>query len=163
MKDAARAMAEGLARNYPRARGHVQEEPRDATSPTLDADIARWQQEAAPLKGKKLVSYHPDMVYFAERFGMEPVGTIEIRAGVDPTPAHIEELDRQMMREEKVDFVVRELHYPAGLGRDHRPAHRRELVELPAMVGRRAADARTTSASSTTICAPAQRRADGGT
>ena len=82
----------GLRAQLSGGREHVQEEPGRRLEADLDANIARWEREAAPLKGKKLVSYHPDMVYFAERFGMEPVGTIEIRAGVDPTPSHIEEL-----------------------------------------------------------------------
>ena len=105
MKEAARAMAEGFAQNYPEDKSTFMKNL-EALEGDLDTNIARWQREAAPLKGKKFVSYHPDMIYFAERFGLEPVGTIEIRAGVDPTPGHIEELiDR--MRREKVDIVVR--------------------------------------------------------
>src|SRR2546425_226847 len=91
-------------------------------------------REAAPLRGKKLVSYHPDLIYFAERFGMEPVGTIEIRAGVDPTPGHIAELEERMRRE-KVDLVVRELHYPARLAETIAQKTGAKLVELPVMVG----------------------------
>ena len=91
------------------------------------------------------------MIYFAERFGMEAVGTIEIRPGVDPTPGHIAELEEQMRRE-KVDIVVRELHYPAGLAETVAQATGAKLVELPAMAGALPRP-RTTSASSTTTCA----------
>ena len=133
MKSAARGMAEGFAQNYPEDAATFKRNLA-AVEADLDSNIARWEREAAPLKGKKLVSYHPDMVYFAERFGMEPVGTIEIRAGVDPTPGHIEELiDR--MRREKVDIVVRERHYPAGLAETIAQRTGAKLVELPAMVG----------------------------
>src|SRR5206468_4024641 len=100
----------------------------------LDAAIARWEKEAAPLKGKKLASYHPDLIYFAERFGMEAFGTIELRAGIPPTPSHIEELE-ESMRKNKVDIVVRELHYPAGLAETVAQATGAKLVELPAFVG----------------------------
>jgi zinc/manganese transport system substrate-binding protein len=133
MKDAARAIAEGLARNDLE---HEATYKRNLAAylTTLDAAIARWQQEAAPLKGKKLVSYHPDMIYFADRFGMEAVGTIELRAGVDPTPSHVEELEK-LMREEKVNFVVRELHYPAGLADTIAAATDATLVQLPVMAG----------------------------
>jgi ABC-type Zn uptake system ZnuABC Zn-binding protein ZnuA len=133
MKEAARAIAEGFARNDPE---HEATYKRNLTTylASLDAAIARWQQEAAPLKGKTLVSYHPDMIYFAERFGMESVGTIEIRAGIDPTPSHVEELEK-MMREEKVNFVVRELHYPAGLAETVAQTTGATLVQLPAMSG----------------------------
>ncbi|HUL97976.1 MAG TPA: metal ABC transporter substrate-binding protein, partial [Mycobacterium sp.] len=132
-KQAARAIADGLSRNYPEYAATFKKNL-DAYLAKLDASIARWEKEAAPLKGKKLVSYHPDMIYFAERFGMEPVGTIEIRAGIDPTPGHIADLEDKM-RKEKVDLVVRELHYPAGLAETVAQATGAKLVELPAMSG----------------------------
>ena len=132
-KDMARALADGLTRNYPEHEATFKKNL-DTYLATLDAAIARWEQEAKPLHGIKLVSYHPDMLYFAERFGMEAVGTIEIRAGVDPTPGHIAEL-QERMRREKVGLVVRELHYPAGLAETIAQSTGATLVELPAMVG----------------------------
>jgi ABC-type Zn uptake system ZnuABC Zn-binding protein ZnuA len=133
MKEAARAIADGLSRNYPEHQT-VFKTNLDVYEAELDKNIARWEKEAAPLKVKKLVSYHPDLVYFADRFGMEPFGTIEIRAGVPPTPGHIVQLE-DSMRRSKVDFVVRELHYPASLAETVAQATGAKLVELPAMVG----------------------------
>ena len=132
-KEAARAIADGLARLRPEHEADFKKNLA-AFEAKLDAAIARWEREAAPLRGKKLVSYHPDLIYFAERFGMEPVGTIEIRAGVDPTPGHIADLEERMRRE-KVDLVVRELHYPAGLAETVARATGAKLVELPVMTG----------------------------
>src|SRR5262245_15117779 len=94
-KDMARAIADGLGRNYPDYAATFQKNLA-AFLATLDAAIARWEREAAPLRGMKLVSYHPDMIYFAERFGMEAVGTIEIRAGIDATPGYIVALEEMM-------------------------------------------------------------------
>jgi zinc/manganese transport system substrate-binding protein len=133
MKEAARAIADGLSRNYPEHET-VFKSNLETYLAELDRNIARWEKEAAPLKGKKLVSYHPDMNYFAERFGMQAFGTIELRAGIPPTPSHIEELE-QSMRKNKVDVVVRELHYPAGLAESVAQATGAKLVELPAFVG----------------------------
>ena len=132
-KEAARAIADGLSRLRPEHEADFKKNLADFEE-KLDAAIARWEREAAPLRGKKLVSYHPDLIYFAERFGMEPVGTIEIRAGVDPTPGHIADLEERMQRE-KVDLVVRELHYPAGLAETVARVTGAKLVELPVMVG----------------------------
>jgi zinc/manganese transport system substrate-binding protein len=132
-KDLARAIADGLSRNYPEHAATFKKNL-DAYLSKLDENIARWEKEAAPLKGKKLVSYHPDLIYFADRFGMEMAGTIELRAGVDPTPAHIVDLEDRMRRE-KVDLVVRELHYPAGLAETVAQQTAAKLVELPVMTG----------------------------
>src|SRR5713101_6333136 len=128
-----RAIADGLSRNYPE---HAAIFRRNAAAYTakLDEAIARWKREAAPLKGKKIVSYHPDMVYFVERFGMEQFGTIEIRPGVDPTPSHVADLIERM-RQARVGIVVRELHYPASLATTVAQQTGAKVVELPAMVG----------------------------
>jgi zinc/manganese transport system substrate-binding protein len=128
-----RAISEGLSRNFPE---HASAFESNAAryQKELDGAIARWQVEAAPLKGKRLVSYHPDLIYFTERFGMENFGTIEIRPGVDPTPGHVADLI-QRMKQAKVEIVVRERHYPAGLAETVAKATGAQLVELPAMVG----------------------------
>ena len=132
-KSMVRAIAEGLSRNYPE-HAPVFQKNAAVYLRELDAAIARWQAQAAPLRGKRLVSYHPDLIYFVERFGMENFGTIEIRPGVDPTPAHVADLI-QRMKQAKVEIVVRELHYPAGLAETVAKATGAQLVELPAMVG----------------------------
>jgi zinc/manganese transport system substrate-binding protein len=128
-----RAIADGLSRNFPEHAATFHKNAA-AYNATLDEAIARWRREAAPLKGKKLVSYHPDMVYFAERFGMEPFGTIEPRPGIDPGPAHIADLKQRMLKEH-VEIVVRERHYPAGLAETIARETGAKLVELPAMTG----------------------------
>jgi ABC-type Zn uptake system ZnuABC Zn-binding protein ZnuA len=132
-KNIVRAIVDGLSRNYPEHAATFRKNG-DAYLAKLDEAIARWKREAAPLKGQKLVSYHPDMIYFAERFGMEQFGTIEIRPGVDPTPSHVADLIERM-RKEKVGIVVRELHYPASLAESVARQAGAKLVELPAMVG----------------------------
>ena len=128
-----RAMADGLTRNYPEYEATFKKNLA-AYLQTLDTAIARWQREAAPLRGVKFVSYHPDMIYFAERFGMEAAGTIEIRAGIDPTPGHIAALEERMRRE-GIKLVVRERHYPASLAETIAQRTGAKLVDLPAMVG----------------------------
>ena len=132
-KAAARAIADGLGRLYPEHQAVFQRNL-DAYLAQLDAAAVRWEKEAAPLHGQKLVSYHPDLVYFAEAFGMVPFGTIEIRAGIDPTPSHIAELE-ESMRKNNVKIVVRELQYPAGLAESVAQTAGAKLVELPVMSG----------------------------
>jgi len=132
-KDMARAIADGLVRNYPEHEATFKKNLA-AYLQTLDEAIARWQREATPLRGVKFISYHPDMIYFAERFGMEAAGTIEIRPGVDPTPGHIVALEERMRRE-GIKVVVRERHYPVGLAETIAQRTGAKLVELPAMVG----------------------------
>lgn len=100
----ARNIAEGLARNYPQHRA-VFERNLGAYLAELDKAIARWQGLAAPLKGVKIVTYHQDWSYFANRFGLQSVGMIELKPGIEPTPNHLVALV-QKMQQEKAQVVI---------------------------------------------------------
>jgi ABC-type Zn uptake system ZnuABC Zn-binding protein ZnuA len=78
--------------------------------------LPEWDALAAPLRGVKAVSYHQDLVYFARRFGLELLGTIEDRPGIPATPGHVEELVERMRRE-KARLVIREVFYELPLAR----------------------------------------------
>ncbi len=100
----ARNIANGLSRNYPQ---HVSvfEKNLNAYLSELDKAIARWQTLAAPLKGVKIVTYHIEWSYFANRFGLQQVGIIELKPGIEPTPNHLIAL-AQKMQQEKVQLII---------------------------------------------------------
>jgi zinc/manganese transport system substrate-binding protein len=103
-KIAARNIASGLARNFPRHQA-VFEKNLKAYLAELDGWIARWQKAAAPLRGVKYVEYHPQWVYFADWVGMKRVGSVELKPGIEPTPNHIVELV-QRIKEEKPQLLL---------------------------------------------------------
>jgi zinc/manganese transport system substrate-binding protein len=88
---AARNIAAGLSRNFPQ---HQQtfEKNLKAYLAELDNWIVRWEKMATSLRGVKYVDYHPSWVYFANRFGMQRIGSIELKPGIEPTPNHLAEL-----------------------------------------------------------------------
>jgi zinc/manganese transport system substrate-binding protein len=55
----------------------------------VDAKLTEWQKQLAPYKGAKIVTYHKDFVYLAERFGLDIVGTLEPKPGIAPSPSHL--------------------------------------------------------------------------
>ena len=107
---------------------------RDAYLATLDAKIAEWKAEVAPIKGAAFVSYHEHWPYFAERFGLKYFGTIELKPGIDPTARHIEELVSSM-KAEHVPIVVREPQFPEKVPRLIAEQAGATLVKLPIMPG----------------------------
>ena len=109
----AKAIAEGLARVDPAGASAYAAGLARYTA-LLEQKIAEWNELAAPLRGVKVVSYHQDLVYLAERFGLELVGTIETKPGVPATPGHLEELVDTMKREQ-VKLVIREVAYEMPL------------------------------------------------
>jgi ABC-type Zn uptake system ZnuABC Zn-binding protein ZnuA len=56
---------------------------------TLDAKLAEWQAALAPFRGAKIVTYHRDFSYLAERFSLNVVATLEEKPGIAPSPAHL--------------------------------------------------------------------------
>ena len=56
---------------------------------TLDAKLAQWQAALAPYRGAKIVTYHRDFSYLAQRFNLDVVATLEEKPGIAPSPAHI--------------------------------------------------------------------------
>jgi zinc/manganese transport system substrate-binding protein len=55
----------------------------------LDGKFAEWQRQLAPYRGAKIVTYHKDFVYLADRFGLVVVETLEPKPGIAPSPAHL--------------------------------------------------------------------------
>ena len=68
--------------------------------------ITRWEKEAAPVKGMKVVVYHKNMTYLDAWLGIREVGEIEPKPGLPPTTAHLSEL-LAPLKKEPAKAVVR--------------------------------------------------------
>jgi zinc/manganese transport system substrate-binding protein len=95
---------DGLARIAPENRVAF-EQNRTAFLAQLDQRMAEWTKLMAPVKGAKVVVYHPDMIYFLTRFGLVQVGMVEDRPGIPPSPQHLVNLIRAM-KDEQVKVVL---------------------------------------------------------
>jgi zinc/manganese transport system substrate-binding protein len=62
----------------------------------IDAKLAQWKQLLAPYAGAKIVTYHKDFPYFAERFGLDVVENLEPKPGISPSPSHLAEVIQAM-------------------------------------------------------------------
>lgn len=63
------------------------------------AAIAKWEQQAAPLKGVAVVVHHKNMSYMLNWLGMREVGALEPKPGIEPSAAHLGELVAQLQRQ----------------------------------------------------------------
>ena len=72
----------------------------------LDLKLAGWQKQLAPYRGAKIVTYHQDFVYFAERFNLEVVATLEPKPGIAPSPAHLAKVIATMKAENARAILV---------------------------------------------------------
>lgn len=96
--------------------------------------VARWERDAAGLKGLRVVSYHRDSVYLVAWLGLDLPMTIEPKPGIPPSAGHLSELLARL-KAQPVDLIIRmaynEPKAPEWLGeRTGLP-----VVELPFTVG----------------------------
>ena len=53
------------------------------------AAVAKWEREAAPLKGQPIVVQHKAFTYLIAWLGMKEVAALEPKPGMEPTTAHL--------------------------------------------------------------------------
>ncbi len=87
----AQGLAQRLAELDPAGAAHYAERQR-AFATRMEAAIARWTQQAAPLKGQAVLVHHNNWTYLAYWLGLKVVGTLEPKPGLDPSPAHLAKL-----------------------------------------------------------------------
>jgi ABC-type Zn uptake system ZnuABC Zn-binding protein ZnuA len=94
-----------------------------------------WQQQMAPYRGRKVVSYHRSFPNFAKHFGLDVVGYVEPRPGIPPTPQHTLELIQQIKRENVKVLLIEpyfDLKTPNSIGSQ---TGAKVLVMLPSVGG----------------------------
>jgi ABC-type Zn uptake system ZnuABC Zn-binding protein ZnuA len=62
--------------------------------------IGGWLAEALPFRGRKLVCYHKNWIYFTTLFGLEVAGYVETKPGIPPTARHVSELIQRIDNED---------------------------------------------------------------
>jgi ABC-type Zn uptake system ZnuABC Zn-binding protein ZnuA len=78
----------------------------------LEGKLNDWEERLVPLRSVPLVAYHNSWPYFARRFRLEFIGTVEPKPGVPPSPAHLVSLIGTM-RARGAHIIVRQPHEPA--------------------------------------------------
>jgi ABC-type Zn uptake system ZnuABC Zn-binding protein ZnuA len=67
--------------------------------------IGGWLAEALPFRGRKMICYHKNWIYFTTLFGLEVVGFVETKPGIPPTARHVAELI-QRIEDEDVQVLL---------------------------------------------------------
>ena len=97
-------IVDGLARFAPEHRATF-EKNRQAFLARLDEAMARWTRALEPLKGARVVVYHPQWIYILTRFGLSQAATLEDRPGIPASPGHLTKVIRQM-KEERIKVII---------------------------------------------------------
>ena len=87
----AKALAARLAALDPANAGYYEGRDSDFQA-RWQAAIARWEAEAAPLKGVPVVVMHKDQSYLCRWLGLKQLAAIEPKPGVPPSAGYLAEL-----------------------------------------------------------------------
>ncbi|NOX90022.1 MAG: zinc ABC transporter substrate-binding protein [Calditrichaeota bacterium] len=60
--------------------------------------LGGWMKESLIFRAKKIVTYHKNWAYFRQTFGVDVIGYVEPKPGIPPSPKHVEELVREMRK-----------------------------------------------------------------
>ena len=98
------------------------------------AAVARWEKEAAPLRGTGIVVQHKAFPYLEQWLGLQEIAALEPKPGVEPTSSHLSEV-LEGLKSRPAKMIVRAA-YNDGRGAEWL-AERRKLpiVVLPFTVG----------------------------
>jgi zinc/manganese transport system substrate-binding protein len=77
-----------------------------AFSERWTAAIARWEKEAAPLRGVAVIVQHKAFTYLIAWLGLKEVAALEPKPGIEPTTAHLSEV-LAIMQRQPVKMVLR--------------------------------------------------------
>ena len=97
-------IVDGLARIAPENRPAFEQNRKNFLA-QLDGHMAEWTKLMEPVKGSKVVVFHPDMIYFLTRFGLVQAAVLEDRPGIPPSPQHLVNVIRQI-KEERIKVIL---------------------------------------------------------
>jgi len=72
----------------------------------MRAAVARWEKEAAPLKGMRVIAQHKSFSYLFRWLGIVEAGTLEPKPGIEPGSVHLAQLLGQA-KAQQVRLIVR--------------------------------------------------------
>jgi len=126
-------IVDGLVRVAPELRATF-EKSREAFLARLEEAMVRWTKTLEPVKGARVVVYHPDYIYFLTRFGLIQAGMLEDRPGIPPSPQHLAQLIRQM-KDERIRVILIQPWSDVKLAQRVADEASAKVVVLPTLVG----------------------------
>lgn len=106
----------------------------DAFSRRWQQALARWQQQAMPLRGVRMVVYHKGWAYMNRWLGLDEVDALEPVPGVPPSSAHLAQLLAKL-KQQPVAMVIYAAYQDSRAAEWLAKRANIPAVELPFTVG----------------------------
>src|SRR5262249_3797030 len=99
-----------------------------------NSSIAKWEREAAPLKGLPVIVQHKAFSYLFDWLGIKELAALEPKPGVEPTTAHLSEVLATLQRQ-PVKMVIRAAYQSGQASQWIAERAKINVVVLPFTVG----------------------------
>jgi len=129
----AKALAARLNKIDPKNADYYQQRY-DNFSQRWQLAIESWQEQAKPLKGKRIVVHHRDWVYLFDWLGVEIAGALEPKPGLPTTAGHLVTLKQSLVTNPAAMIVHTTYQNPRAAKRLSQMTNT-AVVELPYTVG----------------------------
>ena len=96
--------------------------------------IARWEQQATPLKGMPVLVQHKGFPYLTDWLKLKEVATLEPKPGMEPSAAHLSQI-LNTLQKQPAKMVLRAAYQDARPSEWIAQRTRINIVELPYSVG----------------------------
>ncbi len=99
----------------------------------LTNKIMDWDAMMAPYKGKKIISYHRDWIYLANRHGLNVAAYIEPRETIPPSAEHAAKLVKKII-DEKITLILISPWQPQRISHEVARQSNATILSLPSAV-----------------------------
>jgi zinc/manganese transport system substrate-binding protein len=98
------------------------------------AAIAKWEKDAAPLRGTNIVVQHKAFTYLEDWLGLKEIAALEPKPGVEPTTAHLSEVVA-LLQQQPAKMVLRAAYQSGRASEWIAERAKINVVVLPFTVG----------------------------
>jgi len=96
--------------------------------------MGKWQQQASPLKGKRIVVHHKSWLYLFDWLGIEIAGTLEPKPGLPTTAGHLVSLKKKL-KDKPAAMIIHTTYQNPRAAQRLAQLTQLPVVELPYTVG----------------------------
>lgn len=107
---------------------------KDYQGEKLTGKLGGWLKQMEPYRGKKIIAYHKNWIYFIETFGLEVAGYIEPKPGIPPSAKHVQKMI-QVIEDQNIDLMLVASYFEKNSARMIEEKTGTKAVFLPLFVG----------------------------
>lgn len=101
---------------------------------TFERKASEWKSKAGALEGMQIVTYHNSWPYFSRAFGIDIVGYVEPKPGIEPTPSHTAKII-EMVKAKNIKIIGVEPYFAHRSPQTIARLTNARVVDLPPSVG----------------------------